>query len=1079
MGISRLIIFLIVALSAVLTADGHTKPRPVDAESVMTEYHQIFKSDNQVEACDKWLSTLSDYERVEAQIVVAYDLLNAIDDDMLTDSIHYNSYLSAVDEIKKCADQIEKSDNHDGLYLKTSDANMIPVRYILANGYEKIGEYANADSAYTMAAQGVGRDFGLDTEEFVSWTNRCAEGLQRKNKNCEKAIRLLSAAKEAAMHSTEVSDSTASELLISLAEKYQRSGNHSEAKTLAHEAERRAGNKGRLIFRAGLMLGELYWAEGDEDRCTLFLKKAQENAKLTAELFALGMELANIMREKGLANDAETILAGLGECLNFGESTHADLFNYYELSGVLYTSINPERAEENFRKAESYIDDVGYPELIRHIINSQVYPNAGNSFKIISALDRAELIYNLFIGDEPRLLDELLVLKGYYLMDVRDYKTARKYLDAAYGRMLDYAPGDPMFLQTLKLLARLDEKEGDDLRREHYLDEQLRNAGLRGESSDAYLDAVADLLRFYFQAGNVKGVRHYLDIYRKNRPNTFETRCFEYQLKLSEGGVQEAEQMLDGLRRDFASEQAQVGLMFQRFYSRQRSPRICSVAYDVFANFKKELIRQLLFMSDNERRNVDAELREMRNEVVSAIRFAPDLTELALDYSLFTKGLLFHTQSEIRHLINDTAKVELAKINGLKADMMRAINVCDRKREHSLQREIESRERYMIDDYLDDERFAGRFDRYNASALRECITSADMMVDFVEYVDSGKTRVGGFIIEKTTPVRFIDFGEASELDMDNAGQRIWSNVFQNVSPGRHVYFSTDGILNTIPIEFAEGADGSPVCEKYDLHRVFHLSDIRQESGIGSRVEAIGVADHNSPAGQARAFDDVYRGNWNDLAGVETELYHIAESLNGSMEYHMTFNDDATEQYVKSLSGQPVTTLHISTHGFFRGEKELTRAFNDTADFDHNIARRLLSGNRTSVSGLVMRNGNLSWKAETIVEDEDNILTSEEVETLSFPKLKLTVLSACESGLGESSADGIGGLQRAFRVAGSASLICSLRRVADNGVADFMAEFYSQAAKGLTVHEAFYNTRKNLLLNDPMNKEAWSSFILIE
>ena len=111
-----------------------------------------------------------------------------------------------------------------------------------------------------------------------------------------------------------------------------------------------------------------------------------------------------------------------------------------------------------------------------------------------------------------------------------------------------------------------------------------------------------------------------------------------------------------------------------------------------------------------------------------------------------------------------------------------------------------------------------------------------------------------------------------------------------------------------------------MCEKYDMYRVFHLSDIRKSEGIGDRVEAIGVADHNSPDGQARGLDDGYRGNWNDLAGVETELYRIAESLDGVSEYHRTFNDEATEAYVKSLSGQPITTLHISTHGFYRGRE---------------------------------------------------------------------------------------------------------------------------------------------------------------
>ena len=127
----------------------------------------------------------------------------------------------------------------------------------------------------------------------------------------------------------------------------------------------------------------------------------------------------------------------------------------------------------------------------------------------------------MLIGDEPRLLNELLMQKGYYLMEVRDYITARKYLETAYLRMLDYAPGDPQLLIVLRHLARLDEIEGEDIRRGYYLDELLRNAKLHGESSNAYLDAVADRLHFHLQLGNHDGAKHNLDIYRKQRPNDF------------------------------------------------------------------------------------------------------------------------------------------------------------------------------------------------------------------------------------------------------------------------------------------------------------------------------------------------------------------------------------------------------------------------------------------------------------------------------------------------------------------------------------------------------------------------------
>ena len=1068
-------------LMAALPVFGRVEPKVMDVQPLMADLFDILGSDNPAEGLSKWSATNGEGAMVVIPIVIANGLLNQMDGNVLTDSTYYNACMSAVAVIEQCVGMIDESDCHDHLYINTAEVGVIPVRYILANAYDKVYKQVEADSAYFQTAREIGRDFGRDSEDFVFWSNQCAESVQRKNRNYEKAISLLLPAKEAALHSPEVSDSTACEYLISLAQKYQRSGNHKEAKHLAHEAEKRMGKNHRLIFYVSNTLGELYWIEGNHDTGYSYFKKAEANAPSLDEFFAAGVNCANILRQTGFVEQAEETLLALEKYLTSSEVGVEDAFNYFESLGVLYTFSDPEKSAYYFSKAEEVIDWVPYPEAARHILNSQVYPNQGNSFKIISALDRAETVYNVLIGDEPRLLNELLVQKGYYLMEVRDYKTAHKYLDAAYYRMMDYAPGDPQLLTVLRHLIRLDEIEGEDLRRGYYLSQQLQNAKAHGESSDACLSAIADCLHFHLQMGNVDGAKHNLDIYRKQRPDDFDTRCYEYRLMLLEGEVAEAEKALDSLYDNFPEERPYVNLMRQRFYAQRQSREITGVATEVFSDYRGELIRQLLFMSDSERRNMDKELRSRRDEVVSAIGFAPDLAPLALGYSLFSKGLFFHTQNAILKLLadNDSARKEIATIHGLKAELTQAMNSADRELAHSLQQAIDSRERYLIDDYLNREEFNLRFDRYDTAPLLEGISPTVQMIDFVEYADAGRMCHGCFIIEHGHPVRFVGFGEVESQSKAQIGRSIWSGLRPYIKRNKSIYFSTDGILNTVPIEFAEDEDGVPMCEKYDLHRVFHLSDIRDSEGIGDLVEAIGVADHNSPEGQARRLDDGYRGNWNDLAGVETELYRIAESLEGVSGYHRVFNDEATEAYVKSLSGQPITTLHISTHGFYRGENELTRAFNDPTDFDHNIARRLLTGNRTSASGLVMRNGNLSWRAETITEDEDNILTSEEVETLSFPKLNLTVLSACETGLGELSADGVWGLQRAFRMAGSGSLICSLRQVKDNGAADFMAEFYRQAATGLSVHDAFYNARKGLLSHDPANKDVWSSFILIE
>ena len=1081
----RLLRFTLFAMATILmvalSAFGHVKPVPIDADSILLQYFKILGSDDSEYEFNKWAATKSDTELAVIPIVVGFGLLNQIDGGILADSTHYAAYLSAVGLIEKGVSAIEQTGDNDALYLTSVDAGLVPVKYILANAYDKVYQYVKADSAYKQTAREIGRDFGLDSEEFVFWTNQCAESLQRKNKTYEKAISLLLPAKEAALHSPVVSDSTACAYLISLAQKYQRIGNHKEAKTLAHQAEKRSRGNHRLIFNVNNTLGELYWIEGEHEIAYNYFKKAETNAPSLREFFSTGINYANIMRQTGFAALAETTLQSLDKYKDSEDLLSDDLFNYYESLGVLYTFSNPEKSSISFRKAEEYINNLGYPDLVRHILNSQVYPNEGNSFKIISALDRAETIYNMSVSDEPRLLNELLVLKGYYLLDVRDYKAARKYLEAAYISMLDYAPGDTQMLAVLGYLAQLDEIEGNDFRREYYLNEKLRKAILHGESSYLYLDAVADLLHFYLQIGNSDGANHYLDIYRKNRPKSFDTHCYEYRVMRLEGKTDEAENKLKKIKKDFPQQRGLVNLMLQRFYISQHSPLIAKVAHEVYNDYAQELIRQLLFMSNRERRNMDAELRSRRDEIISVLHFAPELNELALDYSLFSKGLLFHTQNDITSLLanNDSARKEMSVIKGLKAELTKAINSLDKESAYSLQQAIDSRERYLINDYLDYDTLSRSFNRYNTKSLLANIASNELMIDFVEYQYRDTRHLGCFIINEARSVRFIGFGPVDKLDNEQSYKVIWSNIDSCLFTGKKIYFSTDGILNTIPIEFAKDENGVPMSEKYDLHRVFHLSDIRESKGIGNRVEAIGVADHNSPYGQACRLDDSYRGNWNDLAGVETEFYYIAKNLDGVSQYHRAFNDEATEAYVKSLSGQPITTLHISTHGFYRGENELTKAFNDTTSFDHNIAKRLLMGNHTSVSGLVMRNGNLSWKAETISEDEDNILTSDEVETLLFPNLNLTVLSACETGLGELSADGVWGLQRAFRIAGTKSLICSLTKVDDYWTAQFMDAFYEQAAQGKTIYDSFHTAQRWLRHELPDNPEIWSAFILIE
>jgi len=76
------------------------------------------------------------------------------------------------------------------------------------------------------------------------------------------------------------------------------------------------------------------------------------------------------------------------------------------------------------------------------------------------------------------------------------------------------------------------------------------------------------------------------------------------------------------------------------------------------------------------------------------------------------------------------------------------------------------------------------------------------------------------------------------------------------------------------------------------------------------------------------------------------------------------------------------------------------------------------------------------------EEEDGILTAEEVAALDLSSVDLVVLSACDTGAGKIQAvEGVFGLRRAFRIAGAKKLVTSLWTVEDEATRKWMKGFY--------------------------------------
>ena len=120
------------------------------------------------------------------------------------------------------------------------------------------------------------------------------------------------------------------------------------------------------------------------------------------------------------------------------------------------------------------------------------------------------------------------------------------------------------------------------------------------------------------------------------------------------------------------------------------------------------------------------------------------------------------------------------------------------------------------------------------------------------------------------------------------------------------------------------------------------------------------------------------------------------------------------------------TIHLAVHGFVAGT--------DCADPVRNENPLLLTG-------LALAGANRHGTAESA---EDGILTAEEIASLDLRGVEWAVLSACDTGLGKTTAsEGVFGLRRAFQMAGAHTVIMSLWPVEDKVTTEWMQSLYEQ------------------------------------
>lgn len=220
--------------------------------------------------------------------------------------------------------------------------------------------------------------------------------------------------------------------------------------------------------------------------------------------------------------------------------------------------------------------------------------------------------------------------------------------------------------------------------------------------------------------------------------------------------------------------------------------------------------------------------------------------------------------------------------------------------------------------------------------------------------------------------------------------------------------------------------------------------------------------HFDPLPGTRAEIDTIRSIMNEY-GVANRMFDAAQ---------------ATEESVRLISGTDISILHFATHGFY-----LTQHEKDYYNFLTSDADPLSDREKMSRSALIFAGANNIFSYDEIpYQLEDGFLTAYELSTLDFGHTDLVVMSACNSGLGDISSEGVFGLQRGFKMAGARSLMMSVSPVNDHATMLFMNEFYHSLMQQGNKIKALKDAQQKLRTAEHGrwdNPQYWGAFILLD
>lgn len=428
------------------------------------------------------------------------------------------------------------------------------------------------------------------------------------------------------------------------------------------------------------------------------------------------------------------------------------------------------------------------------------------------------------------------------------------------------------------------------------------------------------------------------------------------------------------------------------------------------------------------------------------------ISRKAYDAHLMTKGLLLASERSVAEKVFGSADPEvrtayykvialhdkLAELEASAADTVQIAEAC--RQLHSADIELSGLTGMTVFSNMASVDF---------DTVSGALKDGEVLVDMIDYPSGSSHCYRAFVCRKGwTAPKIVDICAEPVLDsLADAAWRIcedpyasaagdlFRDVLAQTLAGETLYIVPSGRFHSLPFESFRH-DGMMLSERFNVVRLSSARELMSER-----------KSLRKPLSAA-----VFGGLSSGIDATNEEIRNVSRALGRKSHVDIYAGADGTAENFRMMDCRAPEIIHIASHGFFY----------DAAD---TLKPASLAG-RTSpmeLSGLVMYGGEL--------------MSAEDIAGMNLDNAALVCLASCDSGLGKTSAEGVYGLQRAFRKAGAGTIIMSLWEASDVASAMFMSELYKALVSGKCDVESAFRAAQSAVRSRYPEPFYWAGYVM--